>query len=393
MDQYGAIAAYVYAGRYGDTPDNLVSRSTHPDWILCAFVDGNMVATFATIPFTMRLNGRGVRVGGVSSVGTLPEFRRRGIMRDLLNRAIGDMKERGQTIAVLWASQAAIYQRYHFSQATQGLRYTLDPRDIRFAVGNRPRGHCQRHSPEEGFPIVRQLYIDFVAPRTGYLHRSRELWHNNTLAENPGDGPVHVAVYYDTQGQPRAYMVYTVRHERVADAARPQEMTIRDMAWLDQEAYLGLWEFVARHDLVGRVRVLHAPSDDPAQELFEEPRLLYPQPVEGIWMRMVDVAGALEARGYTTSGHLTLEVAGDERAPWNNGVFLLEASPEGARATRTQGEAQVRLHVKAMASLYSGFRSARELAGWGLLEGDHQGIESADRLFHTLYAPHCPDHF
>jgi hypothetical protein len=49
MEQYGTLAAYVYAGRYGDTADNLMSRSMHPDWTLCAFVDGRMVAAHSTL--------------------------------------------------------------------------------------------------------------------------------------------------------------------------------------------------------------------------------------------------------------------------------------------------------------------------------------------------------
>jgi predicted acetyltransferase len=190
MDQYGAIAAYVYAGRYGDTPDNLVSRSTHPDWTLCAFVDGRMVTTFATIPFTVRLNGKAAKLGGVSGIGTLPEYRRQGFVRQIVRRAIADMRHRGQFIAALWASQAAIYQRFSFALCTQKVCYTLDPRDIRFTGQRKACGTCQHHSLDEGFPIIRQLYIDFIDSRTGYLHRARPLWRNNALAEYAGYGIV-----------------------------------------------------------------------------------------------------------------------------------------------------------------------------------------------------------
>ncbi|MEE8304465.1 MAG: GNAT family N-acetyltransferase [Candidatus Tectomicrobia bacterium] len=70
MDQLGVIGAYVYAGRYGDTTDNMVSQSTLPDWTLCAFVDGRMVTSLATIPFTARFNGMAAKLGGISAVGT-----------------------------------------------------------------------------------------------------------------------------------------------------------------------------------------------------------------------------------------------------------------------------------------------------------------------------------
>ena len=111
MDQFGLIAAYAYAGGYGDGPDNIVSRSNRPEWTLCAFVDGRMAASYATIPLTMRANGRAIALGGVSAVGTLPEYRRQGLVRKITAQSFADMRERGQSVAALWASQAAIYQR------------------------------------------------------------------------------------------------------------------------------------------------------------------------------------------------------------------------------------------------------------------------------------------
>ena len=37
MDQFGLVGAYVYAGAFGDGPDNVVSQNNRPEWTLCAF--------------------------------------------------------------------------------------------------------------------------------------------------------------------------------------------------------------------------------------------------------------------------------------------------------------------------------------------------------------------
>jgi predicted acetyltransferase len=393
MPQYGALAAYVYAGRYGDTPDNIVSRSMQSEWTLGAFVDRRLVAASTTLPLTMRLNGKAGKVGGISAVGTLPEYRRQGLVRRLVQRSVAAMRQQGQSLAVLWASQAAIYQRYGFALGTQHVSYSLDPRDIRFVIPYEPQGTCQRLSLGDGFPIIRQLYIDYVSPRHGALHRSRALWQNNALAENVADGPVHIVVYYNARQQPQGYMVYTTRFQRVPDAARPQELVIRDLAWLTLEAYLSLWTFVTRHDLVGRVRYLTAPPDDPAPELFEEPRLLHAQSLEGLWMRVVDVASALPARGYESAGRLVLEIHGDTLAPWNNGIFRLDTDGGTTQVQHTTAAPDIRLSIKTLVSLWSGHRSVHTLANWGLLAGEPASIDAADRLFRTRYAPWCPDHF
>ena len=125
MEQMGAVGAYVYSGSFGDTPDNIIAQSNQPEWTLCAFADGRMVSSYSTIPFTMRANGKAVALAGVSAVGTLPEFRRMGIIRRITTQSFADMRERGQSVAALWASQAAIYQRYQYALVTMQRSYTV----------------------------------------------------------------------------------------------------------------------------------------------------------------------------------------------------------------------------------------------------------------------------
>ncbi|MEJ2131347.1 MAG: sterol carrier protein domain-containing protein, partial [Gammaproteobacteria bacterium] len=304
-----------------------------------------------------------------------------------------DMRERGQSVAALWASQAAIYQRYQYALVTMQRSYALDTVDIRFHDGNAGAGEVERVGLDAGYDIIKSLYIRFVADRMCYLHRGKPVWLHNALEERAEDGPVHIAICRDSAGEASGYVVYTVRAGRVDHPARSAELVIRDFVWLTSDAYRALWSFVARHDLVGRVRWQSAPVDDPAEELFFEPRLLNARNHEGIWLRVVDAPSALAARGYDAEGSLTLAVDGDDLAPWNNGAWRLDASPAGAEVGPASGGADIRIGMKALASLYTGFRSARELSAWGLLEGSTDAVRRADALFATPHAPHCPDHF
>ena len=392
MDQLGEIGAYAYAGRYGDGPDNVVSRSNRAEWTTCAFVGGKMAASYATIPFTMRANGRAMALGGVTAVGTLPEYRRRGILRAITQRAFADMRERGQSVAALWASQAAIYQRYGYALASMQSVYRIDSVDIGFADGDGGSARIERVDVERGIDTIKRLYVVFVANRMLYLHRSQALWRNNALSASDATGPVHVAIAYRDDA-PVGHLIYHVRSAKVAHRSRGQELTIRDIAWLDIDAYRSLWSWIKLHDLVGRVVWLNAPPDDPAIELFVEPRLLHVEPREGVWVRIVDAPGALAARGYHVDDAIAIEIADDALAPWNVGRLLLETSSEGAKVAPTTRSADLRLGPKALASLFTGARSARQLKNWGLLDGDDGAVDRATRIFATRYAPHCPDNF
>ena len=392
MGQLGELGGYVYGGSFGDGPDNVVATANLPDWTLCALVDGKLVSSFTAIPFTMRANGNAVALAGVSTVGTQPEYRRQGLLRRIQTQAFADMRDRGQSVAALWASQAAIYQRYGYAMTTVQRSYHVDTTDIGFHDGVWGSGCVERLSVNDAFDVIKSIYIRFVENRTCYLHRSKALWLQNAMEEIEGQGPIHAGVHYDEEGKADGYIIYTLRANKVDHATRGQEIIIRDMAWLSMDGYRSMWEWLKRHDLVGRVSYQTAAADDPAVELFAEPRLLHGVDHEGIWLRVVDATGALGDRAYSSEGEITIGLTDDPLTPWNNRSIRLEASPEGAHVTSSKS-ADLQTSAKALASLYSGFRTARQLRAWGLIEGEDHVIDTADRLFASSHAPHCPDHF
>ena len=393
MADLGILGGYVYGGSFGDGPNNVVATANLPEWTLCAFVDGQLASSFTNIPFTMRANGKAMRLAGVSTIGTQPEYRRRGLVRRIHTQAFADMRDAEQPVAALWASQAAIYQRYGYAMTSVLRHYAVDTVDVRFFDGDDGSGRVARLELESAYDTLKGIYIAFIADRTCYLHRAKALWLQNALEEVEADGPIWAAVHADDDGKAQGYVVYTLRAGKVDHAARGQEIVIRDLAWLTQDAYRSLWRFIASHDLVGRVRWHSAPVDDPGPELFMEPRMLNARDHEGAWFRLVDAPAALAGRGYDIDAELAVGIADDPLTPWNNGVWHLETGSEGAHARPTRAAPDIRLNVKALASLWTGFRSASELASWGLLDGDRGAVARADAMFRTRHAPHCPDHF
>jgi predicted acetyltransferase len=311
-------------------------------------------------------------------------------LRRITVQSLADMRERGQSVAALWASQAAIYQRYGYALASAQLAYRIDPLDVGFADGDGGTARVARVAGDAGFETIKRVYIEFVANRIGYLHRARPMWLNNALST--AQGPVHIAVA-SRDDRAVGYVTYHLRDSGSGHFTRNQEIIVRDLAWLDADAYRSLWSWLKRHDLVGRIIWPSVPVDDPAGELFVEPRLLHAEMRDGVWLRVVDAAVALAARGYSGRGALTLEIAGDDLAPWNVGRFALDADADEATVRNTAAAADVRLSVKALASLYSGYRSARQLKSWGLLDANDDAVARTDALFATRHAPHCPDNF
>lgn len=392
MGQIGLMTSYVYGGAFGDGEDNTTTQNNRAEWTLCAFDGPKLVASYGAIPFTMRANGRAMAMAGVTIVGTLPEYRRQGLLRRIVEQSFQDMRDKGQTVAALWASQAAIYQRYGYSLCSVQRRYEVDTVDLNLMVEASPGYEVRRAPAVEALPILKDLYRTFIADRSLYLHRSGPLWQGNVLGDREGEGPAHIAIC-TSNGEPVGYVVYTLRESKVDHPARGQEIQIRDLVWLNIDACRALWAFIGRHDLVGRVVWANAPADDPAWELFAEPRMLRAQDKEGVYFRIVDVAGALAERGYAMNGEMVIGVGPDRESPWNQGNWQLRVEDGEASVRATTEPADVQFSIKSLSSAFSGFRRVRQLAAWGFAEGDADAITQADTLFASQHAPHSPDHF
>ena len=393
MGQLGLLTGYVYAGAFGDGEDNLPATTNRPEWTLCAFDGPSMVASYGTIPFTMRANGPSMALAGVTVVGTLPEYRRQGIVRRIIEQSFRQMREHGQSVAALWASQAGIYQRYGYSLGSALRRYQIDTVDAALLTPADADLQVRRHTPAEAFDTIRDVYRGFIADRTLYLHRAKPLWQAGVLQTGNDTGPLHIAICRNKADEALGYVVYTLRSNKVNHVARSQEIEIRDLVWHNIDAYRSLWAFLASHDLVGRISWASAPADDPAEEMFAEPRMLHAQDNEGVFFRVVDVEQALAARGYDSNEDLVLKIPADRETPWNEGSYRLTVSDGSTQVTRTEQTADVELSIKSLSSAFVGFRRVRQLANWGLASGTDQAIARLDRLLATRHTPHCPDHF
>ena len=171
LDAYGRAVAYVFANN--DTSDvEHELATTQPDWTMCAFVDGKLVSTMGAFPFTVRLNGAPMAMGGVTAVGTLPEQRRKGLLRKVMTQGLETMRDRGQSCAILWASMGAIYQRFGYGLASTQVSYRFDPRFAQLATDVPLSGSVSLEPQEDAFPVIKQIYIEAATPRNLHIHRS-----------------------------------------------------------------------------------------------------------------------------------------------------------------------------------------------------------------------------
>ena len=389
LPEFRRLIRYVFADSQDPSNDD-EEELIRPEWTTAAFHKGKIVATSGGFPFKMRLNGRGVQVDGVTDVGTQPGFRRQGLVREMITQRLMGAYERGQPGSILWASMAAIYQRFGYGLGNSMYWLEFDPRFVSFQFGEPAGGYVRILDRESGRKVVPDIYRRFIQDRNLCVHRSDVVW---GLIFNEKNKRSYCAVHFNDDDEPDGYMTYTTREYDRSDPGPNQRFGIRDMIYFNMDAYRGLLEFVLSHDLVGRA-TMGVPLDDPAWSLVLEPRNLQPRLSDGIWLRVVDVAKLTAQRNYAMPIETVFKIGEDAECPWNVGSYVLRADNAGAEVERTETPHEFQISINGLASLLCGSQSLSQLVRSGRAAVEKESrLPSLDAAFATKYQPFCMDDF
>ncbi len=393
MIEFRTLTAYVFGDNETD-PASEEGALVQPEWSTCAFADGRMVSTLAAFPFRMRLNGATADTAGLTAVGTLPPYRRKGLLRRTLTRSFREQRERGQSLAILWASYGGIYQRFGYGPASNYVGYEFDPRWVGLHPGLEATGSVRIEADRDSaLPRMKKLYREHSGPRNLLLHRADPTWHFGVCRASDKKHKTYLALYENADGKTTGHVSYQLENED-GQGAPWQTMTVCDFIALDVDAHIGLWEFIRSHDLVSRVKMGPVAEDDPSPLLVQEAEKLGRRMGEGIFLRVVDAERALGLRPYAAAGRLVVEIPLDPHCDWNEGCFEIEAGEGEQRVKRVGTVPDLSLPPRSLGSLLAGHSSASQLARAGLLDArDDQVLKIADRMFATAYRPFCPDNF
>jgi predicted acetyltransferase len=348
------------------------------------------VATAADYPFRLTVPGGELEAGGVTWVGVVPTHRRRGILTRMMRQQLDDLHERGEPLAVLWASEAAIYGRFGYGITAPTVQMDAPRAEFAFRNDPGPRGTARLVDAAEARTLCAQAYESVRPKIPGFVSRSDDWWESYRLADpeqwRRGSGPKFIAVI-EFDGEPVAYAIYRIKQDWHEGFSRSELKLVETLA-TTSAAERELWRFVFGIDLIARVQGRHDPGS-PLFLMVVDPRSLQLRVSEGLWLRLVDVGTALSGRSYATDDSVVLEVR-DEFCPWNAGRWRLA----GGVAERTDADAELELDVADLASAYLGAFAFEHLAAAERVREHAPGaLARASALFRTPRVPYCPEDF
>ncbi len=372
---------------------------------------GRWVAAYRSFDTELTLPGSGpVPVDAISSVAVLPTHRRRGLLRRMIGEDLRRAREQGHALAALIAAEAPIYGRFGFGPATRAATLVVDAGACRFREdAPRAQGSLELVEAAGAWPELAAVHDASRRARAGGLQREELWWRERT---RPGGerawGPrTHVVVHRDAAGVADGYAAYEVE-ERWEGRVSRCAARVLDLHASSPGVHRALWEFVLSVDWVRTVHAAERPVDEVLPLLLHDPRAVQHGPVDDLlWLRVLDVPGALAARRYLGRGTLVLRVL-DPGGPAAGSVRLhVDPADDGddgddggdrggwacAEVTASAGEPDVVLGAAELGALLLGDASAVALAAAGRVHGAPAAVRHLQQLLAVPQAPWCPTWF
>jgi predicted acetyltransferase len=367
---------------------------------------GGIVGTAGAFSFQFAVPGGVIPAAGVSFVSVLPTHRRRGILRSLMHRQLSDIASGDEPVAVLWASESALYGRYGYGRASRHQKMTLRHGDGVLAphAPSDPSLELRLAAPADAVADLAKVYDTALASQPGFFARGGAWWDrvlHDPESERGGYSPLRCVLAEDASG-PRGYALYAGMNGWESGTFLPDsKLAIRELVAADPAAAALLWRDLLSRDLVSETTVRLRPDEDPLAFMLADPRRARIQVADGLWVRIISLADALGRRAYSCPVDVVLEVT-DAILPANAGRWRLRAAGPGSGAPgisgapgvsceRTADPADIALDIREVGAAYLGGTRLGALSGAGLVRELRPGtLAPLSAAMSWDPAPWCP---
>lgn len=377
IQQLGSILSQCFIGSSGE--EELYINRIGKENFRIIRKDEKLVGGLAIMSIGQWWGSQRVPMAGIAAVGIAPEYRGDGAAIALLHHTLKELHTQGIPISVLYPATQRLYRKVGYEQggsyclwevATQSIQLRQQPLPLTSVV-----------------PINKEVFFDLynqqAKQNNGYLDRHPAIWERLVTTNNQERLFAYLIGNFD---QPQGYIIFT--QERTENSTI---LWVRDWVILTNAALQSFWSFISNHrSQIEQVRWYSSAIDSLTLSLPEQTAKILRNKR---WMlRVLDVAKALEARGYPVgiAAELHLEVKDDLLAA-NNGKFILSVANGRGEVTRG-GKGELQLDIGALAPLYTGLFTPYHLQLAGKLDARETALSVATLIFAGVF-PAMPDFF
>jgi predicted acetyltransferase len=303
----------------------------------------------------------------IASVFSAAEARRQKLGYKVMLHGLRETRAQGMPLAALYATTPAFYRALGFEPAGHRLFWKVPMHHLPTVSEGaqfRPTG------PHEQ-AILHELYGRYAKANAGLIDRTEHFWRYHL---NPYDGSTLYAYRIDFGDSLEGYV--SLRHARAN-----RILTVQDAVVTTPRSARALLTFLSHHQSVADAVIFPDAPQGSLHKLIATNGARFEPTCDEWLLRIVHVPAALEQRGYPLlDARFEIEVD-DPAMPENTGRLIFEITRGHARV-REGGDGRLRLDVRALAAIYTGFAHPLEMAASGLVDGS----ESDLALFGAVFA-------
>lgn len=351
LDQYNELLRYVFQVTNRELlesgyEDGEIIRAKRPilqkaDVFGWFNEDDELISQICIYPCQVNIHGRIYKMGGLTGVGTYPEYANMGLMSDLIKLGLEKMRAKSQWISYLYPYSVPYYRRKGWELMSDHITFTI--KDTQLPKHMDVPGYVERLAIDDKDVI--DTYDKFARANHGALIRGRLEWDEYWRWENEDERIA--AVYYDERDVPMGYVMYWIADDI---------FYIKEMVYLNQEARRGLWNFISAHfSMIDNVKG-DIYRNEPIAFMMEDSQII--ETIEPYFMaRIVDVMAFLTNFPFSGKGKPFHFIVTDPVADWNNGIFSVDCSVEGeVRIGRETAGSPVEVDIQTLSAMMMSYR-------------------------------------
>ena len=334
--------------------------------VLGWFDEGRLASQFAVYPLKMNVHGAVYNIGFVTSVATYPEYTGLGLMSQLMQRSLSDMREQGQSLALLYPYSIPLYRHKGFEIISDKMSFRIKdtqlPRDLEAP------GYIRR--VDDDSPDLIRLHTLFANKTHGSIYRNDLAWEEYWRWDVDD---TEIAIYYGETGDPLGYMVYLLKDE---------VMHIKELVYLNTESWKGLWKYIGAHESMVDEVVGNNYDGEPLAFWLEDSDIketIRPY----IMGRIVDVEQFLSHYRFLpqpTEEAITFHVE-DDLLAWNRRSFTVTLRPDARpEITEAASSREVWLSIGTLTTMLLGYKRPGILHVMERIEADEETIALLERI-------------
>jgi predicted acetyltransferase len=363
-----------------------------------------------TIPGSTIEQPRTLPSWAISSVTVAATHRRKGVARNLLEGELRTAAALGVPMAMLTVSESTIYGRFGFAPATYATEWKIDTRRVRWtgaaASTSGESGRVEYLSVDEYRAQVPELYDRLRLTSPGEIDVWPLRWDQLVGSDEPDSERskgLRAVRYLDGDGVTRGLALF--RLTGGDDDFTQHTVTVARLDAETADADLALWRFLLELDLTIELKAYVRRPEEPMRWLLGDFRAAHVDVWEHQYLRVLDVAASLEARGYLGTGSIVFHV--EDALGFAAGVWQLsvvepvETTSSVVEPVETTTRAKVtkltkipdatpalKLTVNELSAIYLGGVSATTLVAAGrITELTPGAAAAADALLRVERAP------